>query len=64
MKLIDFDRIDDEHLKNIIAVLKTTLKRKGKNAVTGKPREINETLLQVYQEEQERRKTKTDGIQQ
>lgn len=59
-KPIDFDSIDTEHLQRIIAVLKKQLERTDKHACTGKPREINNYLLQQYQTELERRNNKTD----
>ena len=56
MKPIDFTRIDDEHLARLISVLKKQLKRTDKHKPYGHAITENQSLLQMYQQEQARRK--------
>ena len=56
MKPIDFTRIDDEHLARLISVLKKQLKRTDKHKPHGHAITENQSLLQMYQQEQARRK--------
>ena len=59
MELINLQNITDEQLKNYIAVLQKQLKRTDKHQPHGHAITENQNLLQMYQREQERRKSKT-----